>query len=302
MTTSSADILSMDEMDIKAGLQNTIAVFDELPTGIYHGVSAEDYHKSTALSNSRLNALRRSPAHLKHSLEFTRPDTEALLIGRALHMLCLEPDSFDQNFYGMPRIDLRTKEGKLSKEALERAHPGKTGIKYEAFKDFPAIARNVRTDSVAKHFLSDLKPEVSIFFERDGVKCKARLDAWNEKLGCIVDIKTTENASRRVFEKSIFNYGYYRQAAWYLQAARTQGLDAKHFVIIAVEKKAPFLTAVYRLKDDVIELAQKEINELMKLYIDCEKADHWPGYSEGVEDIGIPVWGVTETNDYIEGE
>jgi exodeoxyribonuclease VIII len=217
-------------------------------------------------------------------------------------MLCLEPELFDQNFFGMPKFDLRTKEGKQIKEDLERAHPGKVGIKYEHFVNFPAISRNVRTSAVAKHFLSNLKPEVSAFFERDGIKCKARFDAWNEKLGCIIDLKTTENASRRVFEKSIFNYGYHRQAAWYLHAANKLGLKAKHFVIIAVEKKAPFLCAVYRLKDDVIELANKEINELLKLYNDCEKSDHWPGYSDSVEDIGIPAWGVTETNDFIEGE
>jgi hypothetical protein len=58
----------------------------------------------------------------------------------------------------------------------------------------------------------------------------------------IADVKTTEDASIEAFSKTIAQYGYAQQAAYYMDL-----LGASHFVFIAVEKTAPYAVGVYCL-------------------------------------------------------
>jgi hypothetical protein len=284
------------------------SICEGLPPGVYHGIPAADYHALDAVSNSRLSRLRQSPELCKYYMTNEREQTNAMRIGTAVHTEALEQELFDLNYATMPDFK-PIKEGskvvktiKAQEAEFEALHPGKTFLSHNEFRDIKAQGKSIREHKLAKHFISNLKTEITILFNRDGIDCKCRLDGYNEKLKTIIDIKTTVSASPRSFEKSIFTYGYHRQAAMYLAAAKAAGLEANHFVFIAIEKKAPYQVGVYRMKDDVIALADKEINELLSLYKDCVKADYWPGYTEKIVDIGIPSWAVNETNDFIEGE
>lgn len=69
-----------------------------------------------------------------------------------------------------------------------------------------------------------------------GLPCKAQLDIWVAQNELIVDIKTTSARSYREFLKSCEEYGYDRQAAFYLDG--TPG--ARRFVILGVQKQAPY--------------------------------------------------------------
>lgn len=52
--------------------------------------SDREYHSVTAVSNSALGCLMKSPAHLKAALENPPEDTPAFILGRAVHALTLE--------------------------------------------------------------------------------------------------------------------------------------------------------------------------------------------------------------------
>ena len=69
-----------------------------------------------------------------------------------------------------------------------------------------------------------------------GLPCKAQLDLWVIENELIVDVKTTSCRTYGEFLKSCEQYGYDRQAAYYLDG--TPG--AKRFVIIGVQKQAPY--------------------------------------------------------------
>jgi hypothetical protein len=92
------------------------------------------------------------------------------------------------------------------------------------------------------------------------------------------DLKTTQDASV-AFEDSILKYGYHRQAAWYLDAANAAGLGLKEFVLIAVEKDAPFGVQTFALDDSLIAKGRAENRASLALFAECKTSGNWPGYS-----------------------
>ena len=99
-------------------------------------------------------------------------------------------------------------------------------------------------------------------------------------------MKTTEDASPRGFQNSLAKFRYHVQAAWYLR-----GLEgAEEFVFIAVEKKPPYLVAVYQASAAVIAAGVRAADINLSNLSECRKKNHWPGYSEAIETIDLPKW------------
>lgn len=152
-------------------------------------------------------------------------------------------------------------------------------------------------DSLGKHpeasaLLADGgQRELSIVFEAPmwGLRCKLRTDIVAQSLDLIADLKTTESAHPDDFERSIFDYGYHRQAAFYQVGLSRHDIKLKNFGIVAIEKVPPYAVAVYQLKEDAIARGWEEIEPLLDRYARAEKSDKWPAYT-GVKFIGIPAW------------
>lgn len=286
--------------------------------GVYPNVPMVEYHRWPGASNSRLSKLRQSAAHLKAYLD-EPTDAAHFAIGRATHSAILEPDDFATS-YVMPEQCGATKKG----DGMRCANAGVIYAGGEWFcgvhgkgianhtssivlppNDYNAIKRmrdSVFAHPKAKRLLSGMgEVELSATWNDagTGVLCKARLDRYSPVIagGAIVDIKTCRDASPRAFESSIYTFGYHRQAAMYLAAARATGLNAEHFVVVAVEKDAPFAVAVYRITEGAIMAGDEQLKPLLSLYAKCVETDTWPGYSENIEDIALPqyAWGQIET-------
>ncbi len=76
-----------------------------------------------------------------------------------------------------------------------------------------------------------------------GMKVKCRPDFILDDGSLIIDLKTTQNASLKGFQKSVVNFRYYVQAAWYLDVVEmATGKRPDAFIFIAVEKTRPFNT------------------------------------------------------------
>lgn len=274
---------------------NTTAVSMPQP-GVYPGTAMEEYHRWPAASNSRLSRLLRSPAHLRAYLDEPPADTDALRQGRAIHAAVLEPDLFKERFTSAPEgLDRRTKAGKDEWAALCARFGEPNVLKATEWDMCTQIRGNVHAHSTAHGLITGPgEVELSMLWTdpATGVLCKSRWDRHSPQLagGAIVDLKTTKDASPRAFERAILNFGYHRQAAFYLRSARVHGLPAKHFSIIAVEKKPPYAVAVYRITEGVVDAAAEQIDALLRLYADCVEHDNWPGYPDEVRDISIPAW------------
>jgi hypothetical protein len=267
--------------------------------GVYPNVPAATYHTAwRAASNSQLSKLLRSPAHLKSYLDQPQQDTTALVIGRAVHMAILEPDSFTSTYVGAPKLDMRTKAGKETRALLELEHGPDNVLSANDYDTCIKVRDSVLVHSAAAGLLKGLShTELSVVWDDvvSGVRCKARFDGLVPEIagGAIIDIKTTRDASRRAFERSIFSLGYHRQGAFYLQGAAAHGLAVQHYVNIAVEKDGPCAVAVYRISEGAIDAGAEQLTPLLARYHECVTTNTWPGYPDAVQDIALPAyaWG-----------
>lgn len=290
-----------------------------LAAGIYPDLSFEDYHAIDAASNSRLTQIARSPAHLQSYLHQPPKSTAALEIGRAVHTAVLEPDDFAMRFCVAQQCEAQLASG--PKKGDQCGNPGVKFVNGTWFcgqhskglgsdesrvvisADEHAICLGIR-DSVHAHraasalLTSNGGQEVSAVWDYTDplaelgidLQCKARFDKHAPGFAAIVDLKTTENASRVEFERSIFKYGLHRQGAFYLDAAAALNSAANHYVLIVAEKSAPFAVAVYRLDESAISAGREQLRPLLRRYAECVESGVWPAYSEDVVDVGLPSY------------
>jgi exodeoxyribonuclease VIII len=142
------------------------------------------------------------------------------------------------------------------------------------------------------------KAEQSVYWvdQATGVLCRCRPDFWRDD-NLIVDLKTTEDASPEGFAKSIANWSYDTQAAFYADGVlAATGKPLRAFVFLAVEKSArvvegqPLGVAVYQLDEAGTELGRAKYREDLGVYAQCVKSNVWPCYGDKLQTISLPQW------------
>jgi exodeoxyribonuclease VIII len=132
--------------------------------------------------------------------------------------------------------------------------------------------------------------EVSFFWEESGVPLKARLDKMT-KSGQIIEIKTCEDARAIAFERSIYNFAYYLQAAIYTTAAeRHIGKAPPPFIYVCIESAPPYAVAVHRLCHDALRVGIAQMRKCIDKYKKCIDAAEWPGYTDSITPVSLPQW------------
>ena len=256
------------------------------------------YYGRLALSNSGMGELLRCPAHLKAMLDRCGQDdktNDAFTAGSLLHCMVLEPSEVSSR-YRLKANRGNTKAGK--EEAEKAARDGVQLVSQDMWETCSAMADAALRHPVMRsaHAAGDLRTEQSVYWtERGGtVPCKARVDALvtlpNYGL-CAIDLKTTRDASLAAIEKSLYTYGYHRQAAWYLRGLRSAGMEVRAFLFLFVEKEPPYLTVATNISEGAQELALDEIRNCVDTFADCMASGIWPGYTESpVIELDLPAW------------
>ncbi len=265
--------------------------------GIHRDVPADTYHQWGAIGSTNLSQLARSPAHFRHARDNPAEPTPAQVIGDAAHLCILQPDLFPSRYVVAPECDRRTKEGKASYAAFCELNAGKTSIKSDDWAACQAMRDAVMAHPMARLLLEEQTGvEVSGAWRcpDTGVACKLRADALCATDSVAVDLKTTTDASPAAFERAIFQYGYWRQAAHYVHGLAALGCVVDSFVIVAVEKDPPHAVGVYRVLDDVLAMGHDDAVRQLEKYKRCEASGCWPAYGDGIKDIGIPRWAMRD--------
>lgn len=264
---------------------------------IVENLPALAYHSDDAVGSSLARKLQSStPMHAKEMME-TPMSSPALAAGSAVHAGILEPENDLAQAVVSPDVDKRTKAGKEEYATFAALNEGRCIITPDQAQQVDGMIAACERDWRIKHCLSACKKrEVSVFGEIGGFPAKARLDAWNGH-GMVCDLKTTRDLACD-FEKSIANFGYGLQAAWYRAVLRSAMSatgrmlpDDFSFVFLVVESVAPFGTAVYRMSDEVMDCYSDRLVELQKQWWKCKAEDKYPGWpQDDVVDIGLPAW------------
>jgi len=258
-----------------------------------------DYHAHPAISKSHLDQVARSPLH--YWARYLDPNrvtiepTPAMAIGSAVHTHVLELDQWDSQYAIAPEsIDRRTKMGKAEWEVFTTAATGRTVLSRadadlvmrmgHAVYSHPAAAMllNMPGKAETTHMWTDAAT---------GIQCKCRPDWLTDDGSLIIDLKTTDDASPAGFRKSIANWRYHVQAAWYLNGIeQATGTRPDQFIFLCVEKRAPFVVAVYAADAEMIQIGAEAAARDLDVLATCKAASAWPGYSDQIETINLPGW------------
>jgi exodeoxyribonuclease VIII len=253
-------------------------------------VTNQEYHLRGELSCSNIKTLLKNPYEYAQGIR--KEPTKAMDFGSCVHKLVLEPDDFNNEFAVCPKVDLRTKEGKEIKSHFDTMNIGKTILNEEDFANAKECADVV--NAIAGNFFQNGLAEQSYFSEIDGIGVRCRPDYYIPDAGVVVDIKTTADASPDGFLKSIANFGYHIQAAFYTDVLLSLGEKVNRFCFVAVDTKAPNMAGVYVLDDAAIELGRAEYKRAFEIYRHLEEFDA-PVYKDTkdfsvVQTLSLPSW------------
>jgi len=244
----------------------------------------QEYRKKEGISSSDFRLLEISPLHYANSDRFSLSGN-SFDFGTLVHSLALEPEGVKDQYSISPKFDLRTKQGKADKKAYELENSNKIVINEDDYAVATRMAENVRI--IAGGILRGGIAESSVFAKDCfGITRKCRPDYYIEDAGIVIDLKTTKSCKLYDFQKSIYDYKYHRQAAWYMDALALSGKTVNTFIIVAVEKSSPYMVRVFELDEKSIEKGREEYINLLAKYTKYLE----DGSAEVLEKISLPNW------------
>jgi hypothetical protein len=220
-------------------------------------------------------------------------------IGQEGVLLEHQMQSAYRNGVGQAALDLALQhvEKGLAKNLAEaftlddvKALCDKQPITAKLFDDVCQLQQIVRAHPLANELLQYGLPEVSLIaYDRDYdlyVKCRFDFLSFDD---AGIDLKTAENPSPRAFAKSVRDYRYCVQQAFYTRVAQLLNIDIVVFAFIAIGTGANNDVVVYELDEQSIAKATTEMLSAMAKYAQAVKEDTWPGYGEN-DVVQLSVW------------
>lgn len=262
--------------------------------GIYPGVPFQDYKSWEAVNNSLLWTLKtKSPFHAFYEKYNPTPATPSQVFGSALHTYILEPELFSAWYAIKPAgIDRRTKVGKAAYEQFLAECGDRQELPEESMEEIKAFEKAIHEQAI-HGYIQDGRGEVSIVWDDPdtGIRCKGRIDYEREYKSdhMITDVKGTQSAKYRDFQKSIAGYGYYQQQAFYHDGWQILTGQPSICTWLACERSAPYMAMVYVADDEMILAGRLSYKEALKTYKECLESGDWPSYGD-VEIISLPDW------------
>jgi exodeoxyribonuclease VIII len=258
-----------------------------------HPMTNAEYHALPSISKSGLDLIHRAPALYRYRRANPTPQTPAMRWGTLVHTAILEPETMDERHIVAPAVDRRTKHGKEAWEEFQATAGDREVITAEESFALESIRAMAHGDPVAGPILAKIAHvERSIFWtDADNqIECRCRPDAILDN-GYILDVKTTQDASADSFSRSIAQWRYHVQAAFYSDGYEQEfGEPPKGFAFLAIEKEPPYLCAVYLIDYKAVLRGRSEYQADLRTLRKCIDTDIWPGLSNEPTRIDLPKW------------
>jgi hypothetical protein len=257
---------------------------------IEHGIPAAHYHAHPAISKSGLDLIARSPAHFKYAPP--REETRTMLIGSATHAAILEPALYAKSYLPVRDADDR------SSSAWKAAKKAAVGAEYELLtgpesERIDAMSTAVRrTPGIAELLASPGRAEVSIFTTDPitGLAVRIRIDWLVLETLRALDLKTTQDLRNDKFARSVIDYRYHVQQAFYSDAFFWETGERLRFDFGVIESAAPHVSKMLSLPDDVVEYGRMLYRRDLETYARCLERNEWPGPEPEITTLITPPW------------
>ena len=274
-------------------MHNTLPFLLEIPASEYH----ESARRGKFLSSHLLGDFRKAPIlyHKKMTGEIESGDSAAFLTGRAVHTLVLEGRAkFDAEFMiSDGPVNPKTGEtyGKLTKAYKEWAAAQNLPIvSGDDFAFMTKLQRSVWLHPVAAELLDQGEAERTVRCCYCGEMCQIRMDWFREDYNgrpIICVLKTCDNLD--YFESDARRYGYGNQMAFYKRVLETasDGECSPDVYFIAVEKREPFRTGVWKLTDAYLESCTVQNERAIEELRQCRMTNSWPTRTEDIQVLDL---------------
>lgn len=259
---------------------------------ITNDLSNAEYHAHSAISKSGLDLIARSPAHYRYRV--AKEPSRAMELGTAIHCAILEPERFECDYVLLRGVDDRRQA--VYKEAAKQ-HGSEYVLTRADVDRVAGMQASVQGNRHATAILSASVTEMSIITKDPvtGVEVKCRFDAIDPHGLKALDLKSTADASMQAFCKSVANYRYHVQAAFYTDVFHWEtGDNLQAFGFLAVESEMPHANAIYVLDDESVEFGRKLYRQALNVYADCLSRDEWPGITSDPQILSLPAWAMRD--------
>jgi hypothetical protein len=274
--------------------------------GLYPEITAEAYHADPVMvpslsSTGARTLVAECPAvywHQRQNAERKR----VFDIGTAGHLMVLEPESFDSR---VRVIDADDYKKQAARDARDQAYADGLTPLLASEADMVRAMRDVLyADPIARHAFEGGRAEQTMIWRdrESGTWCRSRPDYLPPHARYLVDYKTSTSANPRQFEKALWDYGYFQQAAWYLDGAQhVLGARPERFAFVVQSKKPPYLVSVCWLAGEALEWGDVLNQHARRIFADCLRRDEWPAYRADVTEnarraftVNLPAWAQRE--------
>lgn len=223
------------------------------------------------LSYSKLSNFADSPKELWKYINKERTQTESMIRGNLVDCLLFTPELFDEQFYIIKDIDVKTKTGEVAKnkkatgewkeyEQNQKAIAGDRMVIDEAMKqdaDIEVLA--IKNDKVIKAngLLEGGEYQKSIEFEYLNWTFRGKLDIYHSDK--IVDLKRVANTDPKKLKWTILEMLYHIQAAVYQRGTNQIGKD---YWLICIDAELDI--CVYKFTQETLEQGRYLLDSLVK--------------------------------------
>jgi hypothetical protein len=265
--------------------------------GVYSDITDIEYHsdKLTLSSSGARKLLPPStPAQFHYDRQHQAAPKKHFDMGHAAHTIALG------NGAEFVRIDADEWRTKAIKEEVQAVRDeGKIPLKPSEYDAVRAMAEAILQHPIARTLFEDGRAELSLYHvdPETGVSLRTRPD-WMTELGRrthIVDYKTAVSASDHHFAKSVDDYGYHVQDAWYTDAVRALEIsDDPGFLFVVQSKTAPYPVNVFELDGEARTIGRELARRGVRTYAECTASGQWPAYPIDIHSISLPRWAASK--------
>lgn len=238
-------------------------------------------NENRPISPSSGKAFRKSPQHYLEYLQTPYVPTPAVILGKAVDVAILEPEKFEDQFFLLPDINLRTNAGKEEKAQLIELNQGKTLITVDQYDTAMFCAKSAWQNKTARYYLDRLvKTQLKLSWKDPASEFKnvGYVDGAsdpNDQDFFYLELKSAADASTNKFIRDAQNFDYIMQPGGYTLGAKYSRFEFPDIVYLVVETKSPYPVNVLRCDSKYIEKAQNEyLNTLLAIKY-CINNDLW---------------------------
>ncbi len=324
---SQAELSFADEVD--PAPQN----FGDCPEiGIHRDVPFEKYASWRAINSGVVKAGMISPKHMHAAFNglIKVEDSRSMKLGRAIHAMLLEPETFKSRFLVSGPCEAVLKSGERkglqcgrnasmlgsddrwycgTHEVAESGWAGEIITGDEANR-CQAVNESIKQHWAVKLIRRQGWSEVSLRWERSGLPMKGRLDRYADgKRPVILDVKKCRVGFGTIeeCERSISRYGYHVQSSIYVDGIEQLTGVRPEFIWIFVEDAPPFDVQILPASEETLKVGWHIARTAIERYARAVKENDLWGYIRIPENIrpgGLPLWELREAQQagWLDGE